>query len=328
MREPIPLTLIEHFRKEPYRFDFWQSVKLLQNQTLPDNVSPDKTLSVETLPEIAAVSPDKERFRFASHISQHFPASDVQNFIENNFVEGDIEGDKNGINENEYDNKIGKPVLSVNFLGLAGLHGPLPVPVTELILDRVKQGDTGLRDFLDIFNHRLISLFYRAMEPMRPGCGSQTHPAETEFADYLYAIAGLLTNGLRKPEHARFLPHAILFANRRKTASGLEKIISERFGVTAKVEEFQGRWLWVEERDRTKLGRANHQLSQNAMLGGRFWNQSAGFVLRVKTLHTNKKRNEILNIFRFYVGDGLHCELQWETGKVQTKFGETRLNLK
>ncbi|MDR0611036.1 MAG: type VI secretion system baseplate subunit TssG [Planctomycetaceae bacterium] len=310
MEEEYPLTLMERFRKEPYRFDFWQSVKLLQNRTLPNKILPNETPS-----EIASVSPDKECFRFASHISQQFPASDVQNFIENGFVEGDHEDDKRN------DNKIRKPILSVNFLGLAGLHGPLPVPITELILDRVKQGDTGFRDFLDIFNHRLISLFYRAMEPMQPGCGSQTHPAETEFADYLYAIAGLLTNGLHKPEHARFLPHAILFANRRKTALGLEKIISERFGVTAKVEEFQGRWLGVEERDRTKLGRANHQLSQNAMLGGRFWNQSVGFVLRIKGSHTNKKRNEILNIVRFYAGDGLHCELQWETCNVQNKFG-------
>ncbi|MDR2754313.1 MAG: type VI secretion system baseplate subunit TssG, partial [Planctomycetaceae bacterium] len=230
------LTLMERFRTEPQRFDFWQSVKLLQN-----GLSPNETQS-----EIAAVSPDKEQFRFASHVSQQFPASDVQNFIENSIVEGG-----HGINKQN-----DKPVLSVNFLGLAGLHSPLPLPITELVLNRVKHGDTGLLDFLDIFNHRLISLFYRAMEPMQPGCGSQTHPAETEFADYLYAISGLLTNGLRKPEHARFLPHAILFANRRKTAAGLEKIISERFNVTAKVEEFQGRWLWIEERDRTKLGNA------------------------------------------------------------------------
>jgi type VI secretion system protein ImpH len=161
------------------------------------------------------------------------------------------------------------------------------------------------------------------MEPMQPGCGSQNHPAETEFADYLYAIAGLLTNGLRKPEHARFLPHAILFANRRKTVAGLEKIISERFNVTAKVEEFQGRWLWIEERDRTKLGNANNLLGKNAMLGGRFWNQSAGFILRINGSRANKKRNEILSIVRFYVGDGLHVELQWETSQVQTKLGET-----
>ncbi|MDR0704902.1 MAG: type VI secretion system baseplate subunit TssG [Planctomycetaceae bacterium] len=306
-----PLTLMERFRVEPQRFDFWQSVKVLQNELAQGETSSGEMLSNEILPEIATVSPDKERFRFASHVSQQFPASDVQNFIENSFVEGG-----NGINK-----RNDKPVLSINFLGLAGLHSPLPAPITELILNRVKHGDTGLRDFLDIFNHRLVSLFYRAMEPMQPGCGSQTHPAETEFADYLYAISGLLTNGLRKPEHARFLPHAILFANRRKTAAGLEKIISERFGVTAKVEEFQGRWLWIEERDRTKLGSANNLLGKNAMLGGRFWNQSAGFVLRIKGSHANKKRNEISNIVRFYVGDGLHCELQWETNQVQTKFG-------
>jgi predicted component of type VI protein secretion system len=141
----------------------------------------------------------------------------------------------------------------------------------------------------------------------------------------LYAIAGLLTNGLRKPEHARFLPHAILFANRRKTASGLEKIISERFNVTAKVEEFQGRWLWIEEQDRTKLGNANNQLGQNAMLGGRFWNQSAGIILHIEGSNAGKKRKEILDIVRFYVGNDFYVKLRLNTKRIQNSIGKGNL---
>lgn len=260
-------TLEKRFEAEPWRFDFWQSVKMLQGKP----------------------------FRFSSHVSQEFPASEVQSITDG-----------------------AEPSLGVNFLGLAGAHGPLPPPITELILERNRIGDTAIGDFLDLFNHRLVSLFYQAMEPMRPGVGTQTDPAETELAEYLYAIAGLLTPGLRTTENIRYLPHAVLYANIRKTASGLEKIVSQAFGVQATVKEFQGRWLVIDERDRTLLGKQNHKLGE-AMLGGRFWDQAAGFVLRLselskemyeKFLPNGKHREELFQLVKFYLGDDLHCDLR------------------
>ncbi len=249
-------NLTDRFREEPWRFDFWQSVKLLRN----------------------------ENYRFAANVSQGFPASDVQEW------------------------RPDEKKLSVNFLGLAGPHGPLPPPITELVLDRVKRGDTALRDFLDIFNHRLVSLYYDAVAPMRPGCGVEKNPAETEFADYLYAVSGLLTEGLHEKEHVRWLPFAALLANVRKTASRLEKIVTTMFGISCTVEEFQGRWLTIDKSDRTLLGKTNHRLGETAMLGGRFWNQSAGIVLRLERRMENV--TTLKKAVRFYLGDGVEYEIR------------------
>ena len=58
--------------------------------------------------------------------------------------------------------------MLVAFLGLTGPSGVLPPHYTAHADARVCAAkDTSLRDLLDMFNHRLISLFYRAWEKYR-----------------------------------------------------------------------------------------------------------------------------------------------------------------
>ncbi len=56
------------------------------------------------------------------------------------------------------------PELRVAFYGLFGPSGALPHHYTQLIVDRCRNRDYALRDFLDMFNHRLLSFFYRGWE--------------------------------------------------------------------------------------------------------------------------------------------------------------------
>src|SRR5690625_3644103 len=58
--------------------------------------------------------------------------------------------------------------MAVTFMGLTGPSGTLPSHYSTLVQARLKQRDTALADFLDLFNHRLLSLYYRAWAKYRP----------------------------------------------------------------------------------------------------------------------------------------------------------------
>ena len=53
--------------------------------------------------------------------------------------------------------------MSINFLGLYGAVSPLPAFYSEGILQAENSGD-ATKDFMDLFNHRLISLVYKCWE--------------------------------------------------------------------------------------------------------------------------------------------------------------------
>jgi type VI secretion system protein ImpH len=128
----VGLGLVE----EGYRFAFVQAVRLLE-EMLPERTPPAE-----------GTDPGREVVRFRSRVRLDFPAGDVE--------------------EVAPPAGAGPATMTVNVLGLAGALGPLPPHVTELLLERAAHKDGGLRDFLDLFNHRLVSIFYRARKKYRP----------------------------------------------------------------------------------------------------------------------------------------------------------------
>src|SRR5687768_4623264 len=118
------------------RFDFFQAVKLLE-LAHPSDFSVGR-----------GVEPSKEAVRFKSSVRLDFPANDIAGVAPAECPSRPPEPECLG----------GAPVMTVNFLGLTGEHGPLPKPVTELVIDRLWHKDRALSDFLDIFNHRVLSL--------------------------------------------------------------------------------------------------------------------------------------------------------------------------
>ena len=61
------------------------------------------------------------------------------------------------------------PRLKVLFFGMLGPNGPLPLHLTEFARSRkAYENDTTFVRFLDVFHHRLLSLFYRAWATAQP----------------------------------------------------------------------------------------------------------------------------------------------------------------
>src|SRR5690606_12637601 len=153
-------------RAGAHRLDFFQAVRLIEG------LSPGRT------PVGEGAEPAREPVAFSSEVGLAFPVSDIARI--------------------RPPEAPGAPFgVSVNFMGLAGHAGPLPDVYTELIMDRAGMQDHALRDFLDVFNHRLVSLLYRTRKYHRVGFAPLA-PEDSHVARYLFSLIGLGTDGLRE----------------------------------------------------------------------------------------------------------------------------------
>ncbi|WP_224361407.1 type VI secretion system baseplate subunit TssG [Hyalangium versicolor] len=180
------------------------------------------------------------------------------------------------------------PELTAAFLGLGGVQGPLPRPFAQQLRDRTRAGDTGLRDFLDIFHHRLLSLLYQGRVRRRawlePG-----PPDSHAVARYLYAWMGLGTRGTRgrlEVEDRVLLRYAGLLAHRPVSLEALRALLSDALGVGVKPRAPRGAWLKLEDDQRTHVGLTgrNQRLGRGAVLGTRAWLEQAGVELELGPL--------------------------------------------
>ncbi len=283
---------------EAFRFEFYQAVKLLE------------MLAPDALPVAEGSEPEAEPVRFRSRVGLDFPASEIDQLIRPK-----APGPRDGTAPGPPD---GPPVMTVNFLGLAGVLGPLPLPMTEVVVERTWRQDTALRDFLDLFNHRLVSILARARKRYRPAFAWKA-PDQGPFARTAAALAGLGTPGLSGrmavPDRA-LLVYTGLLAQQPRSQVGLEILLGHYFEIPAAVRPFVGRWLTLDPGDRTALGLSGrHQLlGRGAVLGARVWDQSSGFELCLGPLHLHqflaflpigRAFRSLVDLVRFYAGDGL-----------------------
>lgn len=246
MDKPLNQQLLD----EPYRFEFFQAVRLLEK------MFPDRS------PVGGDALPDEEVVRFRSRMSLSFPASEIQEI-------GRVE---DVLNDRE------RLEMFINFMGMAGVSGVLPRHYTELIMERVRYRDTAMWVFLDIFTHRAVGLFFRAWEKYRFPVAYER--GSDAFTAYLFDLAGLGTKGLRGrmdlPDES-LLPYVGLIAQKPHSSSALENIVSDYFGIKAKIIQFFGQWLDLDSAGITRLGEANSGLGTTAIIGTRVWEQQSKF---------------------------------------------------
>jgi len=254
--KPLDQKLFE----EAYGFEFFQAVRLLER----------------LFPERSAVGgeamPSAEVVRFRSRIGLDFPSSEIHE-----------------INKSDDGTDAERIEMFVNFMGVVGVSGVMPTHYTELVMDRNRHRDTAMWAFLDIFTHRAVSLFYRAWMKYRFPVGYER--GEDGFTGYLYDLIGLGTRGLRGRMAIRdeaLLPYSGLIAQTPHSANAIENILSDQFQTTAKIDQFSGQWLELEERDITKLGRQNSRLGQSAIVGKRVWDQQSKFRVKLGPMELKK----------------------------------------
>jgi len=285
-----PLVEVERdLREHPGRFEFFQAVRLLL-----------RILSHrETVGGFSRA--EREAVRFRTNSSLAFPPSQIQSM--------DWEG--------------AMPSMLVNFMGLTGPMGVLPRAYSELILARLRARDHTLADFFDIFNHRIISLFYQAWEKYRSAVAYE-RDGQDRFSRYLMSLIGLGTDGLQDRMEVKddsLLFYTGLLALQPRSAVGLRGVLEDYFGVPVEVEQFVGAWQPLDISSQCDLGDTSYsaQVGIGAVVGDEIWDQQSRIRLRLGPLTQEQYLGFLPSgdgyeplraLTRFFCGTHLEVEVQ------------------
>jgi type VI secretion system protein ImpH len=160
--------------------------------------------------------------------------------------------------------------------GIFGPNGALPSHLTEQAFERRRHHEDGaVSDFINLFQHRLATLFYRAWAESDP-VASHARPDDDDFADYLGALVGHFDDsaaGRDSIPDAAKLFRAGLLASATRSAAGLEALLSDYFRHRIEVRQFVSGWLRVPPDLQTRLaaGESYAVLGVTATLGQKSW---------------------------------------------------------
>ena len=244
----IPKEIEGALRKQPYTFRFFQAVRLL-------------TRMYSDRKEVGRfVSPSGEVVAFCAHQSLGFPASEIQQL---EFPDG------------------GPPRMTINFFGLTGPSGVLPLVYTEFVRRRIRGGDRTMAAFFDIFNHRMLSLFYAAWEKYRFSVSYERGGGDT-VSPHLMELIGMGTPGLRRRlsvDDDSLLFLAGLLTPHARSAVSLRSILEDYFGVPVAIRQFVGAWFRLDRNTQCEIGGgsfASQELGKGAVVGDEVWDYQAG----------------------------------------------------
>ncbi len=267
--------------QQPHVFDFFQAVRIVQRGI---EAGGEFIASDRPAPVGYDSDPAREVARFRATQSVTFAGSDVESVRWDRPIGAKTDDDVAGA----------RAQIQVNFLGLTGINGVLPQHYTNLVIAQVRDGNLALRDFLDLFNHRIISLFYRAWEKYRPAvlvesCQSTDCPDDL-FSHALACLIGLgtehLPNRLAIPQRT-LLHYSGHLTQRPPNAVSLRCLLADYLGATVSIVQFQGQWLQLEPEVQTQLSARQArpgpraQLGQGAVIGEQVWDRQSKFRVRV-----------------------------------------------
>ena len=280
-------------RTVPQEFDFFQTVRLLER--IRPGSSPVGTFAPAA----------KEVARFSANTELAFPASRIQN----------IEWS---------DSNANAPAVIINFMGLTGPMGVLPLYYSQLILERKRAKDHGIRSFLDLFNHRIISLFYAAWEKYRFTVAYERQERD-RFSHHLLDLIGLGTPGLQDRQAVlddSLIYYCGLLSLHPRSAAGLRQLIADYFNVKVTVDQFVGAWYKLDRETQCLFDKGNtysEQLGVGVIIGDEIWDQQSAVRLRLGPmplaryldfLPNGTAYNPLKALTRFYSGGEIEFEVQ------------------
>jgi type VI secretion system protein ImpH len=271
-------SVAQQLHEQPYRFNFFQAVRLLEamhhEYALHDAFWGSYPVGYDYAPE-------KETVIFKPVPSLQFPSTQITQLTQRRM----------------HDDYIKPAEMLVTFMGLTGPAGVLPTHYTRMLMSQERARDHALRDFFDLFNHRLISFFYRAWCKYRLFIDFERKRRQQREDDVLTKMLrsyiGLQTQGLHNrlgvPDDA-LLFYAGLLSRSIRSSIGLEGMLSDYFQVPVSFVPLQGRMLELRDSQLTRLPLKNGEQGQfnclgvNTVLSNRVHNCQNRFKLRIGPL--------------------------------------------
>jgi type VI secretion system protein ImpH len=295
--------VVERLAREPERFALVDALRVLEAAARAElRRDPRRT---PRAPLGGDAEPAREVARLASVPSLAFPAAELASFRP---------GEEGG-----------PPRLGVTFLGLIGPGGILPRHYTEMAIAATRARSTALADLLDLFTHRLLSLYARAAVKYRHARLAEATPAggSDPVTRALLAVIGLATPGLAgRLGVADAVPvfYGGLFAQSPPSAARIEAMVSDLLGRPVRVLQFVGAWVDIPISERTRLPGpgfapgAHGRLGVDAAVGIRAWNPQAAFRLQLGPLDAagfaallpgGRLLDDLVHLVRGYVGPAI-----------------------
>ena len=288
---------------EPFRVKFFQAVRVLQRIEAPRK------------PVGYFVTPQGETIRFVSRTSLEFPASEIHKT--RRLETGQLE-------------------MTVEFMGLNAAISVMPAPYTELLIARAKEKDYAMEEFFNIFNHRMISLFYRGWEKYRFFIEYE-RTGKDRLSEKLYDILGLGTGALLGRQgipDAAYLNYVGLLGRHVRSASVLEQLLEDYFEIPVKVEQFAGAWRKLRREDQTwmnGLGGSNERLGVGTIAGDEVYDHHGRIRIAMGPMRFERYRSllpgqsayyELAAWVRFYSSGSYEAEVQLILAREDVPFCE------
>ncbi len=308
-------SVIRRLISQPHRFTFYQAVRLLIA------AGGAESLGVAGNHIGTTKNASEEPIRFRSNAALEFPAAEIVSIEVS-------DSSATSISETDVDNATIPIRMEVAFWGLVGPLGVLPNHYTQLMIDRIHQKDPAFRDFLDLFSHRQLSLFYRAWEKHFVSAGFERavrndNPAMDMLRESLLALVGRGTKRVR--DRLEILDdvniyYGGLFSD-RPNAESLGQMVADYLALPAKILSLFGQWLWLPPTEKSRIGvlGGHSMLGVDTVLGDRVWDPTSKFRIQIgpvgyqdfsRLMPTGDQLVPISQLIRSYVGCEFSFDLQ------------------
>ncbi|NDJ56610.1 type VI secretion system baseplate subunit TssG [Enterobacteriaceae bacterium 4M9] len=236
MAKSIPCVDVWYDEAQPWNAGFVSVMRAISART-PDAPSPG-----------TASHPRQEAFQIGQYPHMMFSPREISQIVQQN----------------------DKTCIQLYSLGVWGPQGAMPLHLTEQAYNRAEFNDTAQMDFVDLFHHRALSLFYRAWFVSQDTASLDRHGDEI-FSFYISSIMGMRAEDLSDeilPLHPRLAASSHLVREARNP-EGLVGALRFYFNTEVTLHEYVNHWIILQDGDCTQIGASdgNQLLGDGAILG-------------------------------------------------------------